>query len=497
MSPVTATTQPTRARLGIWHHPAALLPVLLSLVIGVLGIRRDDTVWHDEAATLGLAGRSLPELWQTLGNIDAVHGLYYLLMHGLFSSFGTDVLVLRLPSVLATAVAVHGVALLGTRLASRRVGLIAALVFAVLPDVQRYAQEGRSYALVCALVVWASYLLVLAVDRPGRTQLWMGYGALMLGACLLHEFAVLAVAAHAVAIPRTAWRPWGWAAGGVVTGLTPLAVLSVRQSAQVAWVDEVSTGEYWSFGAMAAVGLACGILVRQSADSERCGGVTLTRLAVPLLIAPTGLLMGLSLFKPLYVERYVLYGVAGLALLLGAGADRVLRMGRLPVAGVVAASVAACVALVPASVNLRTPESRSDNVTDLANAIAREGDVGDSVIYLSIKRRAGTLVYPLGGSGLGDLALAQGPDESRGLYGTEIPAREIRERILENRRVLAVREPAGGLADRSDPALLEANRVKEATLDAYFTSCRTVTVNGAQVTLYARDTYDCGKFRTT
>ncbi|WP_241192324.1 glycosyltransferase family 39 protein [Streptomyces sp. ADI96-02] len=144
--------------------------------------------------TLDLASRSLPDLWETLGNIDAVHGAYYLMMHGMFSLFGADLLVLRLPSVFATAVAAAGVAALGARLSGPRAGLLAGLAFAVLPDVQKYSQEGRSYALVCALVVWATYVLVATIRRyqgagwsghGGAAGMWIGYGLLMLVACLL------------------------------------------------------------------------------------------------------------------------------------------------------------------------------------------------------------------------------------------------------------------------------------------------------------------------
>ncbi|MFJ9530451.1 hypothetical protein [Streptomyces cyaneofuscatus] len=65
-------------------------------------------------------------------------------MHGLFGVFGTDLLVLRMPSVLATGAAAAGVAALGTRLSGPRTGLLAGFAFAILPDIQKYSQEGRS-----------------------------------------------------------------------------------------------------------------------------------------------------------------------------------------------------------------------------------------------------------------------------------------------------------------------------------------------------------------
>ncbi|WP_435862952.1 glycosyltransferase family 39 protein [Streptomyces phaeochromogenes] len=172
--------------------PLLLLPVLATLALCLWGVRRGGSLWRDEAVTYDMAHRSLPDLWATLGNADAVHGAYYLLVHALYAVFGGSdpLLLMRLPSVLATAAATAGVIRLGNRLAGPRSGLLAGLVFALLPPVQEYAQEGRSYALVCALVVWATDALVSAVTTR-NAKVWAGYGALMLAACLLHEFAVL------------------------------------------------------------------------------------------------------------------------------------------------------------------------------------------------------------------------------------------------------------------------------------------------------------------
>lgn len=56
-----------------------------------------------------------------LGQVDVVHGLYYLLMHGLFEVFGPGTTTLRLPSVPAMAVAAC-VMVIGRRLAGTWAG---------------------------------------------------------------------------------------------------------------------------------------------------------------------------------------------------------------------------------------------------------------------------------------------------------------------------------------------------------------------------------------
>lgn len=152
--------------------PILLLPALLTLAIGAWGLGAP-SYWRDEAATLDAEARSIPALLHMLTTVDAVHGTYYLLMWPIVHTFGTSEPVLRLPSLLAMTAAASGVAALGRRLHSPRAGLLAGLAFAVLPQVSRYAQEGRSYAFVLACAVLASYLLIRATTepRPGDPRL--------------------------------------------------------------------------------------------------------------------------------------------------------------------------------------------------------------------------------------------------------------------------------------------------------------------------------------
>src|ERR1700755_1617612 len=55
------------------------------------------SLWFDESATISASGRSIPDPWRMLGHIDAVHGLFYLLMHGWFSIFPVTEFWSRVP----------------------------------------------------------------------------------------------------------------------------------------------------------------------------------------------------------------------------------------------------------------------------------------------------------------------------------------------------------------------------------------------------------------
>ncbi|MFJ3820483.1 glycosyltransferase family 39 protein [Streptomyces nodosus] len=308
---------------------AVLVPAAVMAAIGLWGLDRGG-MWRDEAVTFQVARRSVPQIWHLLHSVDAVHGLYYLLMHPVLAVRPDEVL-LRLPSVCGAAVAAGLVGALGTRLCRPRVGLWAGLLYAVTPMVGHYAQEGRSYAMVAAGVMGATLLLVRAVRDGGR---WWPYGLLVAVTCVLHEFAVLVLLAHACTLalaraPGKVWRGWAGAAGAVVVVLLPLVLVSHAQARQVAWLtapDAETAGQLVEQFAGPSPGVLwpCLALVATAVWTPRGRrGVSLSAVALPLVLVPPVVLMEVSQIHPLYDDRYVLYALAGAPLLAAAGLDRV------------------------------------------------------------------------------------------------------------------------------------------------------------------------------
>ncbi|MFJ2174015.1 hypothetical protein ACIOHE_14020 [Streptomyces sp. NPDC087851] len=475
------------------------MPFVVALALGLWGIGRQGTLWGDEAVTYDMAHRDPARIWHTAGTIDAVHGLYYLFMHAVLGLWDGGPAALRLPSVLAVAAAAAGVARIGHRLAGPRAGLPAGLVLPLLPVVQRYAQEGRSYALVCALATWATWLLLTCLARPTRSR-WTGYAAVTLTACLLHEFAVLVLLSHGVTVflsvrfsglPRSTARAWGVAAGCVTAGVLPLAVFSTTQAAQVNWIGGPGVREVAAFAGVTALGLVLARVVarRPARGADMTGGgvgkrdgegggyrPSLPALALPLLILPTVLLMLMTPVRPLYVDRYVLFSSVGLALLAGAalaGARRAVAWG---------AALVALAALVPVTLHLRTPESRQNDVVAVARAVERDAERGDGLLFMPSRRRVWTFVRPESFRGLTDLALERSPEASDTLYGRELPPERIRERVLSRTRIVTVHDLAGEPLDGT-----AQEEMKRATLRTYFEECgpgRRVTQ--AVITVYAR-----------
>ncbi len=186
--------------------PAVMLAIALWQITG-------PSYWRDEAATMAAVQRPLAELVRMMGNVDAVHGTYYMIIWVLTRLGGTGELVTRLPSALAMAGAAAAVAALGRRLVSPRAGLASGLMFAILPQVSLYAQDAREYAMITALAAAGSYVLVRALTTGGSRRGWLVSYAFCLGVMgLLNVFSLLLIGAHAVTV-ALAWRRAGRAGG--------------------------------------------------------------------------------------------------------------------------------------------------------------------------------------------------------------------------------------------------------------------------------------------
>ncbi|MFF2718878.1 glycosyltransferase family 39 protein [Streptomyces sp. NPDC058011] len=467
------------------------VPALWTLALGLWGLSRQDSVWRDEAATWQVAGRSTAEITDLLGNVDVVHGLYYLLMHGLFELFGPGTAVLRLPSVVAMAVAASCVAALGHRLAGPWAGLGGGLALGLLPAVQFYLQEGRPYALVAAGAGISTLLLVTLLEGRGRAVHWMAYGGTVALGGLLNWLSLLILPAHLASLlwsraGRDTGRRWTAAAVAAVACVLPLVLFSRSQSAQVSWIPPLTWHMLIGPAILLAIGGAGALLER---PRPRTGRLSAAAVGLPLLAVPQLGLVGLSLIQPLFLDRYVLFSLLGLALLIGVAIGAAVRAvaRRRPRAApwvlpvVMAVAVAA---LLPQSLAKRSPASRVDDVLAAAADVRRMRSPGDVVLFIPAARRDTALVSPDAFAGLQDIALAESPEESATLKGTEARPDRIRSAMLAHHRILLVTDAPGG----ARPPATARDRMKRSVLRNHFRVTADGHARGRRVTVYERRT---------
>ena len=350
------------------------------------------SLWFDEAATISAGTRSIPELWRMLHNIDAVHGLYYLLMHGWFVVFPATEFATRLSSALAAGLAAAGVVVLGKLISSRTVAVTAGIVFAVLPRVTWAGMETRSYALTMAVAVWLTVFCVRAARR-GRPWWWVVYGLLLVAAVVLNVFLVLIVPAHAVAVLAYARRPkafayWAVAATLAVTAIIPFLLFTQTQLFQVRWIfplgSQTLTGilheQYFDQSVAAAV--VAGLMIIAAVVCGRLFGAgrphRLIALTLTWMVAPTVVLLVYSLVRhPLYYPRYLSFTVPAFALLLGMCIVTVGRSRE----GIAALLIALAIAGLPTYLFQRGPYAKAYmDYSAVADVIDRNAAPGDCLV---------------------------------------------------------------------------------------------------------------------
>ena len=151
-------------------RPALWVGALLALMAASLLLRTgalDAGYWIDEGISVGIASHDLRDIPGALGQ-DGNPPLYYLLLHGWMQIFGTTEAATRALSLLFALLAIPASFWAGTRLFSRRAGVIAAAGAAGAPFLTYYAQETRMYSLVVLLSILASASFALAFVRSER-----------------------------------------------------------------------------------------------------------------------------------------------------------------------------------------------------------------------------------------------------------------------------------------------------------------------------------------
>lgn len=362
-----------------------LWPALLTLLI--TGYQLDGApLWRDELATWSAASRPPADLLRMAGNVDGVAGAYYLLMRGWIGIFGDSVTALRLPAALCMAAAAGLTALLGGRLFDIRTGLVAGLLFAVVPSTSRYGQEARPYALATLLAVLATLLLVRALDRPTWRR-WLDYAGAVLGLGLAHLLAVSLLTGHLVAVGAAWYRTrdrrrlrWLPALLPAALLLAPLALTGRRQQdRQLDWVGVPGLADLAELpGNILQAEAVGGILVGLAAVGAATRGGRGAALGLCVLL-PAALLFAGGRVTPLWVPRYLVF-VVPFACLLAAAAVTPLRLRvALPIVALV------CVLGAPEQASLRrtheSPRSAPADYPGATRIIADQRRDGDAIVF--------------------------------------------------------------------------------------------------------------------
>ncbi|MDQ6806290.1 MAG: glycosyltransferase family 39 protein [Actinomycetota bacterium] len=257
--------------------------------------------WYDEAHTVWILHSSIGEMLGRIQSSETSPPFYFILAWPWAHLFGYGEDALRSLSALAGIATVPIVYAAGSKLMSRRTGMIAAVLTACNPLLVWYSQEARSYALMVLLTAVA--LLAFAHLRLQPTRRWVVTWAVASGLALAtHYYAALAI------VPEAIWLFGNYRSNrmirlgleGVVVSSSALAIFVLEQLRFLTgnnWIAKVPLswragevpkafavgpaaplGRWLLLASAISVGVAAWLIIRRAEARERASILFLARL---------------------------------------------------------------------------------------------------------------------------------------------------------------------------------------------------------------------------
>lgn len=334
------------------HHWLLVGLIGLTFALRMLGLDAE-SLWRDEVDAVRFAIQPLGDLLGFFVVPGQNGPLYYLLLRPWLHLAGHSELALRFLSLAFGTLTVPLVYRLGRRLFPTlpSLALLAALLTAGSPYLVWYSREGKMYTLAVALVLFSMDRYLAALERGGWHR-WLLYVVGASAAFYVHLIAALMVPAQAILFflqgsetRQSRWKPW----------LASMAVLTVPYLPLLSWQLPLilnpsdSTGYQfvslprmlhsllanysmgvmhsdvlWSLALFVGLLLAAGMIWRGQKDRLRSLAILLCWLLVPLL-----LFFLITLVRPIYTARYLIFVLPAYLLLLSVGLVAIWRHSRL------------------------------------------------------------------------------------------------------------------------------------------------------------------------
>jgi len=315
-------------------------------------------IWSDEAFSVWLARISLEQMvYHTAADVHPP--LYYLALHYWMTVLGDSALIVRGMSVSCGVATVAMGMLLARRVGCWRAAVIAGLLLAMFPIAVRYSQETRMYAMHGLLMMMALYVLS-SWARQQRNGYLLAYMLLMITGMYTHYFTVFGAVASWVYVGlvrddsgRRLIRAKSWWLCNltIALALAPWLPTVFRQATEprvLGWIDAptwmtlplamwraFTLEADWSCAPvlmvilLVSVLLAAGVAVFQDAKPGKPSLLLALYCLVPLLIAWLA-----SYLRPMFMERYLLFALSAIPVLLAVVLSRLSWSRLLPVLGI-------------------------------------------------------------------------------------------------------------------------------------------------------------------
>ena len=284
--------------------------------------------WLDEIASVVIARMPGHSFWHWLWTEEGNMALYYVMLRPWLEIHLGEGMV-RLLSVLPGIASLPVMYVLGKRLFSRGVGLLAALFLALSTCAVVYSQEARAYSWLLFSVIVSTYFFARLIAQPTYTMA-CAYGLAAGVTFYFHYFGLLVPLAHAVslmALPKEG-RPWRqplWAAAIISMLAAPvLWMIHIQPVGHLDWVSKPSLLELYHLGVFLAAESGKGVgpallvvelvllvvffraMIAQHRNAEAHRDFFPYALVASALLTPIIFSLLVSIVRPLFFHRFLI-----------------------------------------------------------------------------------------------------------------------------------------------------------------------------------------------
>lgn len=156
--------------------------ILILIVATILRLYNIDyqSLWMDEIYTLNVASpkHSFSQIISEVNLRESFPYLYFFIMNTMFTLFGDTSIVARIPSVIFGIAAVWMMYKFGKETYSKKVGLIAALLFTFNEYAIFHSQDARAYSLYLLCLLFSFYRFVIFLkNNTQKNMIWFAISA--------------------------------------------------------------------------------------------------------------------------------------------------------------------------------------------------------------------------------------------------------------------------------------------------------------------------------
>ena len=208
--------------------------IILGLAFGLRLIAINQSLWLDEAISANVAKMPIGEIVKNFSIHDFHPPVYYWFLNIWNNIFGSEVVSLRVSSILFSLITVYFVYLIGKKIKNKKIGILAAFFLTINPLFVFYSQELRMYSMATMWLTIGFYFFIKIKNKKYQTKDLVIFNLMMALAFGTFYGSIFLIASFAIYfLIKKEWKLFWLTSIGIgiaIIILSPLLLTQIKNS---------------------------------------------------------------------------------------------------------------------------------------------------------------------------------------------------------------------------------------------------------------------------